>query len=200
MILGYYVTTDCLRLEELLERWPPELFDPSSVISAIHARLKAGDISESDEDGESSKDWRVLTSSLAKLYLANGQPRRALGCYIRLQDADAAMELISTHHLVDAVADDIPGFILLRITKEMQRSAPLSELESASLEPVHLLVEEAHHGIVPPETVIQQLEPRPTISPKRLRFANSANTSPSSSTSSPRKDASQPLSSSLLIS
>ncbi|KAL8822609.1 MAG: hypothetical protein Q9191_006655, partial [Dirinaria sp. TL-2023a] len=159
MILGHYVSADRLRLQQLLDRWSTELFDASSVISAIQGRLKAGDITESSaEDGEPGRDWRILTSSLAKLYLADGRPRQALGCYIRLQDADAAMNLISTNHLVDAISDDIPGFILLRISKEMQKSAPLSELEAASLEPIQLLLQEAYHGIVTPETVVQQLE------------------------------------------
>lgn len=97
---------------------------------------------------------------LAKLYLADNRPAKALGYYIRLQDADVAMSLISKHHLVDAVSDDIPNFILLRVSKEQQRSAPMTELEEASREPIRLLVAEAHHGIVRPETVIEQLEAR----------------------------------------
>ena len=166
MILGHYVSTDRIRLQQLLDRWPTELFDASSVISAIQGRLKMGDITESTtEDGETGRDWRILTSSLAKLYLADGRPRQALGCYIRLQDADAAMDLISTHHLVDAISDNIPGFILLRVSKQMQKSAPISELEAATLEPIQLLVEEAYHGIVPPETVIQQLEHKSGMQP-----------------------------------
>ena len=166
MILGHYVSHDRLRLQELLERWPSELFEPSSIISAIQARLKAGDIREdSTEDGQTGRDWRILTQSLAKLYLADGRPRQALGCFIRLQDADKAMSLISTHHLVDAISDDIPGFILLRVSRQQQKSAPLSELEAATLEPIHLLVAEAHHGIVPPETVISQLENKPGMLP-----------------------------------
>lgn len=159
MILGHYISHNIPRLQDLLDRFPPELFEPSSIISAIQARLSAGDIREDTiEDGQSGRDWRILTHSLAKLYLADGRPRQALGCYIRLQDADAAMSLISTHHLVDAISDNIPGFILLRVSKAQQKSAPLSELESLTLEPIQLLVEEAHHGIVTPQTVISQLE------------------------------------------
>lgn len=166
MILGHYVSDDRPRLQELLDRWPSELFEPSSIISAIQARLKAGDIREdSIEGGQPGRDWRILTQSLAKLYLADGHPRQALGCFIRLQDADAAMSLISNYHLVDAISDDIPGFILLRVSKEQQKSARLSELEAATLEPIHLLVEEAHHGIVTPETVIDQLEHKPGMLP-----------------------------------
>lgn len=161
LILGHYIQTDRIRLGELLDRWSPDLFDPGVVIEAIESKLKTGEVREdSTEDGELGRDWRILMESVAKLYLANGQPRKALSCYIRLQDADATMSLIAEYHLVSAVSDDIPGFILLRVSKLQQKSAPLSELSTATLEPIRLLVAEAHHGIVQPETVIQQLEKR----------------------------------------
>ena len=161
LILGHYVQTDRLRLSELLERWPPELFDARVMIEAIESKLKAGDVREdSVEDGETGRDWRILMDSLAKLYLANGQPRKALSFFIRLQDADETMSLIAEYHLVSAVSDDIPGFILLRVSKSQQKHAPLSELSTATLEPIRLLVAEAHHGIVQPETVTQQLKQR----------------------------------------
>lgn len=159
LMLGHYVQTDPPRLKELLERWPPELFDAGVIIDAIESKLKAGDVREdSTEDGDIGRDWRILVDGLAQLYIANGQPRKALSCYIRLQDADATMALIAEYHLVSAVSDDIPGFILLRVSKSRQKSAPLSELSTATLEPIRLLVAEAHHGIVQPENVIQQLE------------------------------------------
>ena len=158
LMLGHYVQTDRLRLGELLERWPPELFDAGVVIEAIESKLKAGDVRE--DSAETEQDWRILMDGLAKLYLANGQPRKALSCYIRLQDGDATMSLIAEYHLVSAVSDDIPGFILLRVSKSQQKSAPLSELSTATLEPIRLLVAEAHHGLVQPEIVLQQLNKR----------------------------------------
>lgn len=159
MILGHYISVDRLRFQELLQRWPPELFDAGSIIEAIQARLRGGDIREdSTEDGETGRDWRILMQGLAKLYVAHGRPRQALGCLILLQDADAAVALISESHLINAVSDDIPGFILLRVSKEQQKSAPLAELEEATLEPIRLLVDETHHGIVRPEIVISQLQ------------------------------------------
>ena len=161
LILGHYVQTDRLRLKELLDIWPLELFDVGTIIEAIESKLTSGDIREDTvEDNMPGRDWRILMSSLAKLYLAKGQPRKALSCYIRLQDADATMNLIATHHLVDAISDDIPGFILLRVTKTQQQSAPLLELAAQTMEPIRLLVSEALHGIVPPETVIDQLQSR----------------------------------------
>jgi hypothetical protein len=159
LMLGYYVAQDRLRFKELLDLWPPELFDPGTIIEAIEGKLKGQGIREdSVEQGETGRDWRILLSSLAKLFLANGQPRKALSCYIRLQDADATMSLIAEYHLVDAVSDDVPGFILLRVTKTQQQSAPLMELAAQTLEPMRLLVSEALRGIVPPDIVITQLQ------------------------------------------
>ena len=161
IILGHYILTDRVRFQELLEIWSPDLFDASSVIEAIQGRLKGRDIREdSVEGGEVGRDWKILLSSLAKLYLANGQPRGALGCFIKLQNVDATMKLIGEHHLTAAISDDIPGFILLRVSKAQQKSAPLIELEEATREPIRLLVDEARHGIVPPATVIEQLQKR----------------------------------------
>lgn len=166
VVLGHYISRDRVRFKELLERWPPELYDINSIILAIEGKLKDKDVREDTvEDGQLGRDWRILMDGLAKLYLEDGRPREALHCYIRLQDADAAMKLITEKHLVDALSDDIPGLILLRVSKEQQKSAPLAELEEASSEAIRLLVKEAHHGIVRPETVIAQLEKREGMLP-----------------------------------
>lgn len=159
VILGHYISHDTLKLRELLSTWPSELFDIRSVAAAIEGKLKSGEIREdSVEDGEQGRHWHILLNGLAKLLLDDGRPREALKCYIRLQDADAAMEIIRDHHLLGSVSDDIPGFILLRVSKAQRETAPLSELEEATSEPIELLVSEAQHGIVRPETVITQLQ------------------------------------------
>lgn len=161
LILGHYVVSNTPKLKELLEKWPPELFDTSSIIEAILGRLKSSDIQEdSSRNSQNSQDWRILIECLGKLYVADGRPAQALGCYIRLQNAEAVMSLIGEHHLVGAVSDDIPGFILIRASREEQRSATLDELAVASREPIRLLVDAAHDGIVRPETVVQQLDKR----------------------------------------
>ena len=186
-ILGHFIWKDCLRFHDLLEHWPPELFEPDSVISAVEGRLKADDIAEdSMEDSQASRKWRILTQCLAKLYLADNRPRQALSCYIRLQDAESAMNLISTHYLIDAIADDIPGFILLRVSKEKQRTAAFSELEALTVEPIRLLISEAQHGIVSPSTVVSQLESKTGMLPylffyfRGLWTGDASSTSPSS--------------------
>lgn len=159
IVLRHYITIDRLRFEELLRRWPPELFDTTSVVEAVQGRLRAGDIREDTvEDGIPGRDWHILMRGLATLYLADGRPRQALKCYIQLQDADAAMNLIAEFHLIDAVSDDIPRFIQLRVSKAQEQTASLSEVEDLTLEPIRLLVDEALHGIVPTDIVINQLQ------------------------------------------
>ncbi|KAI9847305.1 MAG: Vacuolar protein sorting-associated protein 41 [Sclerophora amabilis] len=159
VLLAHYIAHDRLRLKELLDRWAPELFDVEPVTVALEDNLRSGDVSEdSIEDGEIGRDWRILSEGLAKLFFAQGQYRKALKQYIKLQDADEAMNLIRDYHLLDAVADDIPGLVKLRVSKQQLERASRAELESATSEAIGLLVHEAHHGIVRPEVVVRSLE------------------------------------------
>ncbi len=159
VVLGHYIRQNRPRLRELLDQWPPELFDIKTITTALENELKYRDVREdSVEDGEQGRDWRIVMESLGKLNAADGKPREALKCYIRLQDADAAMGLIKDFHLVDAIADDIPGLILLRVSKEQMRSASIKELEEATSEAIALLVDEAQHGLLRPEVVVRQLQ------------------------------------------
>ncbi|KAJ9191604.1 hypothetical protein DTO164E3_8778 [Paecilomyces variotii] len=152
VILGHYVARDRQRFKELIDQWPTEIFDASSVAVAIEEQLKSEDVTSDTED------WQILMECLAKISLAGGHYREALRCYVRLQDADAAMGLIRDYRLVDAISDDISGLILIRVSKEQMRSASIAELEEATSEPIKLLVSEAYTGIVPPETVFTQLK------------------------------------------
>lgn len=151
-ILSYYVSRDLGRFRDLIDAWPSDLFDPKKVTGAIEDQLKTPSIQEESEE------WRILLDCLAKLFLVGGHYRGALHCYIRLQDGDAAMSLIREHRLGDAVSDDIPAFIMIRVTKEQMKSAPKAELEEMTAEPIQLLVSEAYTGIVRPETVVSQLQ------------------------------------------
>ncbi|KAF1843921.1 vacuolar assembly protein-like protein [Cucurbitaria berberidis CBS 394.84] len=161
VVLGHYIIHDRIRFKHLLEEWDPELFDINSVIEAIKSKLSAGDVTEDSIEGDvQGRDWRILQDGLAKLFLASGRQREALRCYIRLQNADAAMTLIRDFHLVEAVRDDIPGFILMGVSKEQIKSAPLSELEEASSEAINVLVEEGCRGTIPASDVVGQLQKR----------------------------------------
>lgn len=152
VILGHYVLKDRVRFEELINCWPTEIFDVTSIITAIEDQFDLKIVTQDTED------WRILRAALAKLYLSGGHYREALQCYIQLQDADTAMSLIREYHLLDAISDDIPGLVLIRVTKQQLKSSPLSELEEATAEPIKLLVREASNGIVHPETVVSQLQ------------------------------------------
>jgi vacuolar protein sorting-associated protein 41 len=159
VVLGHYISHNRPRLRELLDQWPPELFEIKTITTALENELRYRNIREdSVEDGEQGRDWRIVMESLGKLNVADGRPREALKSYISLHDADAAMGLIKEYHLVDAVADDIPGLILLRVSKEQLWSASIKELEEATSEAIALLINEAQHGLLQPEVVIHQLE------------------------------------------
>nr|POE99344.1 vacuolar protein sorting-associated protein 41 like [Quercus suber] len=168
VILRHYIAEDATRLGQLLETWDSELFDVSSIISAIETRLDSGEVTEdTKEDGVQGRDWRILVEALARLYLASSRAQDALRCYVSSQNADAAMSLIREENLLDSVADDIPGLFMLRISREqMTSNPPLSELEEGSKEVVRLLVEEAHRATILPEVVIKQLRSKgPTYRP-----------------------------------
>lgn len=159
VVLGNYIIRDRVRLKELLDIWDPELFNVSSVIDALESKLDSSDVTEDTvEGGERGRDWRILLEALAKLYIADGRPKQALQCYIRVQNADAAMALIRDYRLMAEVAEDIPGFIMVRISKEQMKTAQLEELEEASSEAVQLLVENTYQGLINPHPVVDQLQ------------------------------------------
>lgn len=159
VVLGHYIQTDKLRFRDLLERWPTELFDVRTIATALENQLTYRDVREdSVEGGEKGRDWRIVVESLAKLHEASGRHREALRCYIKLQDADSAFRLIRDFHLTDAVADDIPRFIGLRVAPERAGEMSRSQFEEATAEAITMLVDEAQHGLVKPGEVVSQLE------------------------------------------
>lgn len=159
VVLNHYVQNDKLRFKDLLERWNPDLFDVNTITTALENQLKYRDVRpDTYQDGVRGRDWSIVMGSLAKLCEADGRHREALRCYIKLQDADSAMRLIKESHLADAVADDIPSFVTLRIPPGKEESMSMEELEQATSEAITLLVDEAQHGLVRPEVVISQLQ------------------------------------------
>ncbi|KAF2858857.1 hypothetical protein K470DRAFT_250318 [Piedraia hortae CBS 480.64] len=161
-VLKHYISANRPRLKKLLDIWDPELFDVTSVIAAIEKHLNCGDPSEEAvEDGEPGRDWRILVECLAKLYIADGRPKDALRCYIRSQNADAAINLIREEKLMDSIdPHDIPDFILLRVSADKLKSAPVSELGELSSEPISLLIEETLRGAMSAISVTRQLDHR----------------------------------------
>ncbi|KAH8886959.1 hypothetical protein GQ53DRAFT_726866 [Thozetella sp. PMI_491] len=159
VVLGHYIENDKPRFRDLLDRWSPDLFDVKAITTALENQLKFRDVREdSVEDGVVGRDWRIVMESLARLHEVNGRNREALKCYIKLQDADSAMRLIKDSHLAEAVADDIPSFIGLRVPQERIRKMTREEIEEATSEAITLLVDEAQHGLVKPQVVVSQLQ------------------------------------------
>lgn len=161
VILGHYIQIDKPRFRELMDRWPSDLFDINTVSTTLENQLKYRDVrEESIDDGEKGRDWRIVMESLARLHEASGRNREALKCYIKLHDADAAFRLIRDGHLAEAVADDIPAFIGLRVSPDRMEQMSEQELVDATSEAITLLVDEAQHGLVRPEVVVEQLQAR----------------------------------------
>ncbi|KAI5859865.1 hypothetical protein GGS23DRAFT_264658 [Durotheca rogersii] len=159
IVLGHYIQTDKPRFKEILDRWEPELYGVNEVTTALENQLKFRDVREDTiEDGDKGRDWRIVTESLARLQELNGRHREALKCYIKLQDADSVMRLIRDNHLADAVTDDVPSFIALRVPEAELNRMSISELEEATAEAITLLVDEAQRGLIRPYLVVQQLE------------------------------------------
>lgn len=161
VVLNHYIQADKLRFKDLLDRWPTELFDINIVTTALENQLKYRDVREdSVEGGQKGRDWHIVMESLARLHDANGRYRESLKCFIKLQDADSAFRLIRENHLADAVTDDIPSFISLRVPTHELAKMSERDIEVATSEAITLLVDEAQHGLVRPSTVVSQLEER----------------------------------------
>ncbi|GAO17723.1 hypothetical protein UVI_02033250 [Ustilaginoidea virens] len=154
VVLGHYIQNDKPCFKDLLNRWSADLFDVGAITTALENQLKFRDVrQDSVEDGEKGRDWFIVMESLARLYEISGRHREALKCFIRFHDADAVFRLIRDRHLAEAVADDIPSFIGLRVSPQMNKE----ELAEATSEAITLLVDEAQHGLVRPDVVVEQL-------------------------------------------
>ncbi|KFA62023.1 hypothetical protein S40285_02146, partial [Stachybotrys chlorohalonatus IBT 40285] len=158
VVLGHYIQNDKPRFKELMQQWSTDLFDIKIITTALENQLNYRDVREdSIEGGEKGRDWRIVIESLAKLHEANGRYRESLKCYIKLQDADSAFRLIREYHLAEAVADDIPSFVGLRVASDQVDDMSREDFELATSEAISLLVDEAQHGLVRPDVVVEQL-------------------------------------------
>ncbi|KFA51138.1 hypothetical protein S40293_04764 [Stachybotrys chartarum IBT 40293] len=158
VVLGHYIQNDKPRFKELMQQWSTDLFDINAITTALEKQLKYRDVREDGvEGGEKGRDWRIVIESLAKLHEANGRYRESLKCYIKLQDADSAFRLIREYHLAEAVADDIPSFVGLRVASDQVDDMSREDFELATSEAISLLVDEAQHGLVRPGVVVEQL-------------------------------------------
>lgn len=158
VVLGHYIQSDKIKFSELLNCWSLDLFDTKAVAKALENQLKFRDVrADSVENGERGRDWMIVTESLAKLYEAGGRFREALKAYVKLHDPDNTFRLIKDNHLAEAVVDDIPAFISLRVPDSKLDHMTEAELAVATSEPISVLVDAAQRGLVTPKTIVDQL-------------------------------------------
>lgn len=140
IVLAHYIAHDRLQLQTLLDRWSTYLYDVSSVSKHIEDYLDTRKVRpDTIEDGQKGRDWKILLDSLARLYLADARPADAISCYIRTQNADAALEVIRDFVRIDAIRDKIYSFVLLRIPREKQANFTKKDLDELSSEPINML-------------------------------------------------------------
>lgn len=176
-ILAHYLANDRQQFRELfLDKWGIDnsLFDVTAIVHAVENRLYQEFPREEEKrkmDPQVQADWQMLEECVAKGYLAANDYRSALRHFIILQDADEAFGLIKRLHLLDAVAEDIPGFVLLRVNSSDLKTMTTSQLEEATSEAITLLVDDASHGMVKPSLIVTQLQSMPqTPSSRALLF------------------------------
>lgn len=158
-LLVHWVHTDRERFRRALEEWSAQYFTPVETISAIQDVLDDGEVRENSvEGGVRGRDWKILLQAFTELYQASGEPREALRYAMVLKDYRKTMDLIGEYHLLNAVANDIPGLIILSIEKVDIQSLSLESLRGKTIPVMHLLVKEASHGTVSAGTVVSQLQ------------------------------------------
>jgi len=137
---------DHAALLDAVRLWPPSLYGPAALASALRGRIAAR-LQEVDEGlaagrggagaGVTGDPTRLLKEALAEVLLVDGQLLAGLWLLLEL-GSPSALPLIEHHRLLGAVAD---------------RVAQLAALEHCTVVP--LLVEE--RGALPPAQVVAQL-------------------------------------------
>jgi len=141
MILGYYIDISPGAFLKIIHTWPSDIYDPSSIISAVQTKLRANPTD------------RNLLESLAELYIITEQPREVVKLYVRLNKPET-FEFIRRFRLFDVVRDDVLLFLHLRGPEEEEGKEGEPNPEGLAL-----LVDHSH--TILPGTVIRQLAQEP---------------------------------------
>lgn len=99
MVLYEYLNLDRTGLLSLIKEWPPNLYNTTAVINAIH-------------DHYEQKDKNILLEALAILYSHEREYDKALTMYLKLQHKDV-FQLIKKHNLYGAIRNMIVELIKL---------------------------------------------------------------------------------------
>ncbi|CRK93735.1 CLUMA_CG007263, isoform A [Clunio marinus] len=124
MVLYEYLKLDRLGFLELIKEWPPNLYNTTAVINAIHDHFE-------------KKDKNILLEALAILYSHEQEYDKALTMYLKLQHKDV-FQLIKKHNLYNAIRNMIVDLIKLDCEKAismlLERNKISPEIVVAELE------------------------------------------------------------------
>ncbi|TRM69810.1 hypothetical protein BD626DRAFT_393164 [Schizophyllum amplum] len=153
MILGYLLSHDRRALVRTIQVWPRDIYDIPAVIVAVQA-----DLDRAAYSAPSGPETRLLMETLGELYVANRQPGKALGYFLRLRRPDV-FDLIKEHNLYTDVQDQ--ALLLVEFDAELmkRRRADGETADDRDSEAIRLLVDHVHS--IPTVRVVQQLESRP---------------------------------------
>lgn len=126
MVLYEYLKFDRLGFLALIKEWPPNLYNTTAVINAIH-------------DHFDKKDKNILLESLAILYSHEQEYDKALTMYLKLQHKDV-FQLIKKHNLYNAIRPMIVELIKLDNEKAISML-----LERNKIPPDDVVAELANH-------------------------------------------------------
>ncbi|MBW0462781.1 hypothetical protein O181_002496 [Austropuccinia psidii MF-1] len=93
VILVHLLRKDPQKMLNMIQKWSPDLYNISAVLSATLDRLS--------RDAESSE---ILMTCLSELYILNHQPGKALSYFLRLRKPEV-FDLIKEHNLFTDVQD-----------------------------------------------------------------------------------------------
>jgi vacuolar protein sorting-associated protein 41 len=137
MILGHYLDTSPPAFLTAIRTWPPKIYDPNPIISAVQTRW------------QSSPTDRNLMESLAELYVILDQPREVVKYYIRLNKPET-FEFMRRFRLFDVIKEDVLRFLELHGEKGG---------EEPNEEGLALLIDHAH--TISPDLVLAQISSKP---------------------------------------
>ncbi|CAO1625027.1 unnamed protein product [Sympodiomycopsis kandeliae] len=160
MILAHFLQTDLIKLRDIINVWPPELYSTQAVSLAIEDRLQTSP-SLAKSEALKAQPWTVKTDEeqhllmevLADLYVRNRQPGKSLPYYLRLRRA-GVFQLIRDNNLLLDVRD--------RVLQLMEFEAATTGNPESGEKPsqaIQLLVDNIHS--IPVHRVVSQLEPKP---------------------------------------
>lgn len=114
----------------LIDEWPIDLYDTKSIESFIEEIL---------ENTPNPK----LRKCLANLYVKSFDFKKAVPHMVSLKEPNI-IQFLSSNHMLDSFANDIPKFISLRFEHDELETLPIDKLENRLNDIIDVLVENRH--------------------------------------------------------